>query len=62
MSYTRQIGHAQWERIYACLSEYSEIYVKNEEDYSRFVEAVFWMVRRGKAHGYIFLAVIRCMD
>jgi putative transposase len=47
MSYTRRIGHAQWERIYAYLLEYSDIYVKNEEDCRRFVEAVFWMARSG---------------
>ena len=47
MSYTRRIGCSQWAKIYAYLSQFSEIYVKNEADCRRFVEAVFWIARSG---------------
>ena len=47
MTYTQRIGEAQWGRIYGYLCEYSDIYIRNEADCRRFVEAVFWMARSG---------------
>ena len=47
MSYHQRIGASQWRRIYEYLREFSEIYVRNEEQCRRFVEAVFWMARSG---------------
>ena len=47
MSYARRIGSLQWGRIYNCLSEFPDIYVRNEEHCRRFVEAVFWLARSG---------------
>lgn len=47
MSYTQRIKSSQWDKIYSYLQEYSEIYVRNEDNCRRFVEAVFWMARSG---------------
>ena len=47
MSYTQRIGSRQWRLIYIYLSDFSEIYTRNEEECRRFVEAVFWMARSG---------------
>lgn len=47
MSYTQHIGSRAWRRIYDYLSDFSDIYTKNEEECRRFVEAVFWMARSG---------------
>ena len=47
MSYPRRIGSLQWGRIYNYLSEFPDIYVRNEEHCRRFVEAVFWIARSG---------------
>jgi transposase len=47
MSYTQRIGADQWVRIYKYLHEFSNIYIKNEEECRRFVEGVFWMARSG---------------
>ncbi len=47
MAYTQRISSAQWSRIYEYLSGFQEIYVKNEAECRRFVEAVFWMARSG---------------
>ena len=45
--YTAYLTTYQWENIYKYLNEFSEIYVNNEEESRRFVEAVFWMARSG---------------
>jgi transposase len=47
MAYTQRIGSAQWSRIYDYLCGFSEIYVNNEAECRRFVEATFWMARSG---------------
>ncbi len=47
MSYTQRIGQHQWDSIYMYLNDFANIYTKNEADYRRFVEAVFWMARSG---------------
>jgi len=47
MSYSQRIGASQWERIYAYLQEFSEIYVRNKASCRKFVEAVFWIARSG---------------
>ena len=47
MEYTKLLTDYQWNNIYAYLSEYKSIYVRNEEGSRRFVEAVFWIVRSG---------------
>lgn len=47
MSYSRRIGASQWARIYAYLSEFPDIYVRNEDSCCKFVEAVFWIARSG---------------
>lgn len=47
MSYRQHIGLSQWGRIYEYLREFPEIYVRNEDQCRRFVEAVFWMARSG---------------
>ena len=47
MSYRRGLNDRQWSSIYDYLSEFTEIYVRNEEDCRRFVEAVFWLARSG---------------
>ncbi len=47
MSYTRHLSPHQWENIYKYLCEFSEIYVRNEDQCRQFVEAVFWMARSG---------------
>lgn len=47
MPYQQRIGVRQWSRIYDYLQEFSDIYVRNEAQCRRFVEAVFWMARSG---------------
>ena len=47
MAYTQRIGSEQWSRIYEYLRGFPEIYVKNEAECRRFVEATFWMARSG---------------
>ena len=47
MLYTQHINAHQWSKIYDYLSEFSDIYVKNESESRRFVEAVLWMARSG---------------
>ena len=47
MSYSRRIGASQWNRIYDYLSEFPDIYIKNEDGCRKFVEAVFWLARSG---------------
>jgi putative transposase len=47
MSYTRRIRELQWKRIYGYLSEFQNIYVRNEDSCHKFVEGVFWLARSG---------------
>lgn len=47
MNYTQRLNAYQWANIYQYLSEYKTIYVRNELECRRFVEAVFWMARSG---------------
>ena len=47
MTYTQHLNSYQWENIYNYLSEFKDIYVRNEKDCRRFVEGVFWMARSG---------------
>ena len=47
MSYTKRLTDHQWSNIYKYLQGFGNIYVKNESDTNRFVEAVLWMARSG---------------
>lgn len=47
MSYSCRISESQWDRIYNYLSEFPDIYVRNEDSCRKFVEAVFWLARSG---------------
>ncbi len=47
MSYTRRIGELQWKRIYGYLSEFQNIYVRNEDSCRKFVEGIFWLAHSG---------------
>jgi len=47
MSYTPHLNAYQWSHIYQYLLEYPDIYVRDEDQCRRFVEAVFWIARSG---------------
>lgn len=47
MFYTKRLTDHQWNNIYKYLQGFGNIYVKNERDTNRFVEAVLWMARSG---------------
>lgn len=47
MAYTKRIAGACWQKLYAYLRDFKEIYVRDEDQCRRFVEAVFWMARSG---------------
>ena len=46
-SYTQHLNSYQWKNIYQYLCKFKTIYVLNERECRRFVEAVFWMARSG---------------
>lgn len=47
MSYSHHLSDYQWSHIYQYLLEHPDIYVRDEGQCRRFVEAVFWIVRSG---------------
>ena len=47
MSYKHRISASQWRRIYHYLLDFSDIYVRNDDNCRQFVEAVFWLARSG---------------
>ena len=47
MSYIQRLNPSQQRSIYNYLYDYEGIYVLNEENCRRFVEAVFWVTRIG---------------
>jgi transposase len=46
-SYTKRLNGTQWDQLYKYLQEYKDLYIRNEENCRKFVEAVFWMARSG---------------